>query len=206
MPAVGAALALSAALAAACFVKAFGITFLGRAWTAAAAEAREVDRFSSAAMIALAALCVLAGVLPGFVVDALSSVVQQLTAGVRVPEQGGLPWLSLIPISPERSSYNGLIVLVFITLSSVSAAAAIHRLASRAVRRAPAWDCGFPDASPMTQYTAVSFAQPIRRVFGAMVFQAAEYVEMPEPGSLATARLRVRLRDLSGKNFTRRSR
>jgi hydrogenase-4 component B len=113
-----------------------------------------------------------------------------------VPEQGGLPWLSLIPISPERSSYNGLIVLVFITLSSVSAAAAIHRLASRAVRRAPAWDCGFPDASPMTQYTAVSFAQPIRRVFGATVFQAAEYVEIPEPGSLATARLRVRLRDL----------
>jgi hypothetical protein len=135
-------------------------------------------------------------VLPGFVVDALSSVVQQLTAGARVPEQGGLPWLSLIPISPERSSYNGLIVLAFIVSSSMLAAAAVHRLASRAVRRAPAWDCGFPDASPVTQYTSVSFAQPIRRVFGTMVFQAAEYVEMPEPGSLAPARLRVRLRDL----------
>ena len=27
--------------------------------------------------------------------------------------------------------------------------------------RAPAWDCGYPDTSPATQYTAGSFAQPI---------------------------------------------
>ena len=44
IPADGALLALSAALAAACFVKAFGITFLGRARTRVAADAREVDR------------------------------------------------------------------------------------------------------------------------------------------------------------------
>ena len=36
VPAVGALLALSAALAAACFVKAFGVTFLGRPRTEAA--------------------------------------------------------------------------------------------------------------------------------------------------------------------------
>ena len=47
VPAVGALLALSAALAAACFVKAFGVTFLGRPRTAAAARARETDRFRS---------------------------------------------------------------------------------------------------------------------------------------------------------------
>ena len=35
-----------------------------------------------------------------------------------------------------------------------------------ALRRGPAWDCGFPDPSPATQYTADSFAQPFRRVFG----------------------------------------
>ena len=46
------------------------------------------------------------------------------------------------------------------------AAYVIHRWASHAMRRSAAWDCGFPDASPATQYTAGSFAQPIRRVFG----------------------------------------
>jgi hydrogenase-4 component B len=58
----------------------------------------------------------------------------------------------------------------------------IHRFASAAARRGPAWDCGFPDASPVTQYTAGSFAQPIRRVFGSVVFQARERVFMPPPG------------------------
>jgi hydrogenase-4 component B len=50
--------------------------------------------------------------------------------------------------------------------------------------------------APATQYTASSFAQPIRRVFGTIVFRATETVEMPPPGSLQPARLTVRLRDL----------
>ena len=107
-----------------------------------------------------------------------------------------MPWLSLIPISPERSSYNGILLLTFIAVSGFLAAFAIHRFASRAVRIAPAWDCGFPDVSPATQYTAGSFAQPIRRVFGTLVFRATETVEMPPPGSLEPARIKVRLRDL----------
>ncbi|MEA2967664.1 MAG: hydrogenase-4 component, partial [Alphaproteobacteria bacterium] len=46
------------------------------------------------------------------------------------------------------------------------------------------------------QYTASSFAQPIRRVFGAVVFRAREHVHMPSPGALEPARLTVDLRDL----------
>src|SRR3954453_4868797 len=76
VPAVGALLALSAALAAACFVKAFGVTFLGRARTPVATDAQETDRFSLAAMFAFAALCLLAGILPGFVIDGLAPAVQ----------------------------------------------------------------------------------------------------------------------------------
>jgi hydrogenase-4 component B len=195
VPAVGAALALSAALAAACFVKAFGITFLGRPRSPVVEAAREVDAWSGAAMILLALLCVLAGVLPGLVVDALSGVVRELTAGGGLPRQSTLPWLSLIPLAPERSSYNGLVLLIFLAVTSTVIAFAVRHLASHAVRRAPAWDCGFPDASPVTQYTAGSFAQPIRRVFGRTAFGATERVEMPEPGSLEPARLHVELRD-----------
>src|SRR5947209_467828 len=54
VPTVGVMLALSAALAAACFVKAFGVTFLGRPRTTVAAGAKEVDRWSLAAMFILA--------------------------------------------------------------------------------------------------------------------------------------------------------
>jgi hypothetical protein len=71
----------------------------------------------------------------------------------------------------------------------------IHWFASRALRRTPAWDCGFPDRSPVTQYSAGSVAQPIRRVFANFVFRAREQVDMPAPGALEAARFRVDIRD-----------
>jgi formate hydrogenlyase subunit 3/multisubunit Na+/H+ antiporter MnhD subunit len=194
IPAVGALLALSAALAAACFVKAFGITFLGRPRSEAAKRAHEADAFSLTAMFALAALCLLAGILPGFFIDALAPVARSMV-GASMPPQSGVPFLSIIPIAEGRSSYNGLLVFLFMAISGVAAAVVIHRFASNKARRGPAWDCGYPDPSTATQYSASSFAQPIRRVFGTLVFRASEQVEMPPPGDQAPARLVVRLTD-----------
>jgi len=48
----------------------------------------------------------------------------------------------------------------------------------------------------MTQYSAGSFSQPIRRVFGTVVFRARERVQMPPPGSPQPSQLHVELRDL----------
>jgi len=110
--------------------------------------------------------------------------------------QSAVPWLAIVPVSEGRSSYDGLLVFLFIALSALTAVVAIHRLASRAVRRAPAWDCGFPDPNPLIQYTGASFSQPIRRVFGTVLFRARERVEMPPPGDARPAVLRVELSDL----------
>src|SRR5450759_4496267 len=195
VPAVGVMLALSAALAAACFVKAFGVTFLGRPRTTVAANAQEVDRWSLAAMFIFAGLCLLIGIIPAPIIDTLAPVVNMLVAE-RMPVQSANPWLSIVPIAESRSSYNGLLVFVFITISTLAAIEIIHRFASRAVRRGPAWDCGFPDQSPATQYTAGGFAQPIRRVFG-LLFDVRERVEMPAPGETRPARLTIRVRDLA---------
>jgi hydrogenase-4 component B len=195
VPAIGALLALSAALAAACFVKAFGITFLGRARTQVAREAVETDARSLAAMFVLVALCLVAGVVPGYFIDALAPVTRAL-AGARLPSQEGLQWLTIVPIAESRSSYNGLLLFAFIALAAGLGAEVIHRWASNATRRSEPWDCGFPDPSPETQYTAGSFSQPIRRVFGTVVFRAREEVDVPAPGDARPAQLRVRLRDV----------
>jgi NADH:ubiquinone oxidoreductase subunit 5 (subunit L)/multisubunit Na+/H+ antiporter MnhA subunit len=197
VPAVGAALALSAALAAACFVKAFGVTFLGRPRSRAAERAAEVDRHSLAAMFALGALCVFAGVFPGLIIDALAPVVIALAHGARMPVQTTIAWLTVVPVSASRSSYNGLLVLLFIAISASLAAWVIHRVASKAIRRAAPWDCGFPDPSPLSQYSAGSFAQPIRRVFGTLAFRAREAVDMPAPGDLRPAEFHLSLQDLA---------
>src|SRR5437762_855342 len=195
VPAVGGLLALSAALAAACFVKAFGITFLGRARTSAAHEAREADKFSLTAMFVLVVLCLVAGVLPAYFIDALAPVVQGLVHA-QMPRQAAFAWFTIVPIAESRSSYNGLLLFILIAVAASLAAYVIHRWASHATRHSDAWDCGFPDANPATQYTAGSFAQPIRRVFGTMVFRAREEIQMPPPGDPRPARLHVHLHDI----------
>ncbi len=134
VPAVGALLALAAALAAACFVRAFGVTFLGRPRSAAAETAREVDRVSLAAMAVLAGLCVLIGLLPGVAIDALAPVAEAVV-GARMPAQGASAWLTVVPIAESRSSYNGLLVMLFVAGSAAVAALAIRRFGSRATRR-----------------------------------------------------------------------
>jgi hypothetical protein len=128
------------------------------------------------------------------VIDLLSPVVRTL-ARTRMPTQLAVPWLSIVPIETSRSSYNGFLIFLFIAASAWMTAAAIHRFASHSLRRSAPWDCGFPDPRPQTQYTAGSFAQPIRRVFGTVVFRSDERVTMPPPGDLAPARIEKTIRD-----------
>jgi hypothetical protein len=195
-------MAMSAALAAAVFVKAFGVTFLGQPRSGAVSRTQEVDRLSLAAMALLAALCLLAGILPGLLIDGLFQPVTTSMIGAGMPAQDG-GFLSIVPIAESRSSYNGLLVFLFIAISAALSAAAIHRFASRALRRAPAWGCGYPQLGPAVQYTSSSFAQPLRRVFGAFAFRAREKVYMPPPGDPAPARFKVELHDLAWDAFYR---
>jgi NADH:ubiquinone oxidoreductase subunit 5 (subunit L)/multisubunit Na+/H+ antiporter MnhA subunit len=194
VPATGALLALAAALAGACFVKAFGVTFLGRPRTPAVVMAVEADTASLTAMFVLAGLCFLSGVLPGLIIDAVSPVARLLVGGV-MPRQVGLAWLSIVPIAESRSSYNGLIILIFLIASATMTAAVIHRFASRATRRSAIWDCGFPLDAPQTQYASASFAMPIRRVFGTAVFSVHERVDMPGPGEMRAGSFHLRVLD-----------
>ena len=194
VPAVGALLALSAALAAACFVKAFGITFLGRPAATRRPSARtRADRFSLAAMFALAALCLLAGVLPGLFIDALGA---GGAAGRRRADAGAdraSPGSRSCPIAESRSSYNGLLVFLFIVASASLAAAAIHRFASDAVRRAPAWDCGFPDAEPGHAIYGRAVSPSRSGACSAASLSApASEVDMPAPGRHAAGALQGR--------------
>ena len=194
VPVVGAMLALSAALAAVCFVKAFGVVFLGRPRTPAAAEAREVGMLMVAPMAGFAAICTLVGIVPIALVELLRPVTAMLVpgSGSALPESS-LLWL--VPLGAERSSYSGLTILLAITLLAGVLVVVIHRFASNRARRSAPWDCGFPDPRTETQYTAGSFAQPIRRIFGSTAFAARERVDMPEPGDARAAEFEVTLRD-----------
>lgn len=119
-----------------------------------------------------------------------------------MPAQEANSWFTLVPVAEVRSSYSGFLVMVFIAISGAATAWLVHRLASQKMRRSAAWDCGFPNADPVTQYGAGSFAQPIRRVM-APVLAARETVTMPPPGDMAPARHEVRTEDLSWSRLYR---
>jgi hydrogenase-4 component B len=194
VPAVGVALALSAALCAGSFIRAYGVVFLGRPRSPACEGACETDSWSLATMSALLTLCLLAGLLPSFMIDTISPAAKVFVGG-HMPAQGDIPWLSIVPIAESRSSYNGLLVFIFIAFSSYSAARVIHRYGSHALRRSPPWDCGYIDPSPATQYTGSSFAQPIRRTLGSIAFAARDHLDMPAPGDTRPARFGVEISD-----------
>ncbi len=193
--AAGGLLALAAALAAACFVRFYGIIFLGRARSEEARTATEVDRWSLGAMAALAGLCVLAGILPGLLIDLIAPAVELVT-GADLPRQSTNAWLTVIPVAEVKSSYSGFLVIVFVATTAGMTAWLVHRLASKRIRRGPAWDCGFPLAATDTQYGSGSFTQPFRRVM-APVLAARETVIMPPPGDSSPARHEARTEDLA---------
>ena len=195
MPVVGVMLALSAALAAACFVRAFGIAFLGRPRSSQAAEAKEADLPSYGAMLLLALLVGLIGALPAGALALIDPVARMVTGAPVAPAEG-ISWLWLEPLTERGASYSGLIVLLVLVVLGTILVYVMRRFAVATLRRSAIWDCGFPDLRPATQYTASSFSQPIRRVFGTMVFRAREYVDMPEPGELRPASYTVVIRDL----------
>ena len=205
VPAVGALLALSAALAAACFVKAFGVSFLGRAAHAAPPrDAHETDSNSLAAMFFLAALCLVAGILPGIFIDALAPVTQgagrRAACRIRPASNGS----SIVPIAESRSSYNGLLVFIFVTLSGSIAAFAIHRLASDKLRRGAGLGLRLSRSEPGDAIHRLELrpADPPR--FRHDRVPRARDRRDAAAGSTAPARLTVELHDLIWDMLTRR--
>jgi hydrogenase-4 component B len=182
VPVAAATLALTGALAAACFVKVYGVAFLGRARSRHVRRARPVPFGMRAGQGMLAALCVLLGVLPMSVVALLNAVPVQIL-GEGLPRISAHGWLWLTPVAPETASYSAPLVVLMLAVMAGLVIALWRRGAVRRVRRCDPWDCGFASPTPRMQYTASAFAQPIRRVYGSL-FHIDEGVAAQPDGTL----------------------
>jgi hydrogenase-4 component B len=164
VPVAAAALVLAVALSAYVMVKFYGVIFLGRPREPHLAYAHDAGRCERAALAYLAAGCVLLGLFPTWTIAAIDHVNGMLLA-TTVSRAGESSWLLLAPIATDRSSYSPLIVLVVIVAAVLITIQVVHRLWHGRVRRAAAWDCGFPLQTARMQDTAEGFGQPIRQVF-----------------------------------------
>jgi NADH:ubiquinone oxidoreductase subunit 5 (subunit L)/multisubunit Na+/H+ antiporter MnhA subunit len=181
IPISAAVLALTGALAAACFVKVYGVAFLGQARSRHVRRARQAPLSMRIGQGLLAFLCLLLGVLPTVFIGLLNEVPRQLL-GQGLPQATAHGWLWLTPISPQTASYGAPMVAIALFVALGLGLWLLGR-GVRRVRRCDAWDCGFAPPTPAMQYTAAAFTQPIRRVFG-LLFHIDEGVDRQDDGRL----------------------
>jgi hydrogenase-4 component B len=164
-PVAGALLALTSALAAACFVKAFGVTFLALPRGEGAARARESPWLMLAPQAFLAAMCVALGLVPGFVLEALRGVAGSLP-GVRPAPEMVRGMFAIAP-GPGRFDHLAPPLVALAVVLAAGLAGALSLRARYAVRRAPTWGCG-GELTARTEYTAAAFSKPLMLIFSAI--------------------------------------
>ena len=206
IPIAAASLALTGALAAACFVKVYGIAFLGLPRSRRVRHAHEASFGMVLGQGLLAVLCLVFGVFPAATVDAMSHITQSLTGQV-LDTATSHGWLWLTPGSAEAASYSAPLVLLGLLLALLASVVVYFLLrptGSARISRRDAWDCGFGGLNSRMQYTATAFAMPIRRVF-APVWRLREEIERePKPDlELEPARIQYQLHadDITWKWF-----
>jgi hydrogenase-4 component B len=143
-----AAFALMSALAAACFVKAFGVVFLALPRSEAAGKAKEAPFSMLIGPALLATACVVLGIFSRQIIDHV------------VP---GLPLIDMLPL--------GVLLLIILALSAL-----ILRLMRAPVRVSPTWGCGIPVQTGRMEYTASGFSEPIVTVFSS-IFQTKKVLK-----------------------------
>ena len=165
IPLAAAALALAGALTAMCFVKVFGVAFLGMPRSDEAIRAREAGEWEQLGMGWLAAVCVVLGLAPVWMIGVMDPVALSLLDYSPAYIGMAQDWLWLTPVAPERASYSPVIFLAVIAAVVLAAFGLVRLLYHGRLRRTPAWDCGFPGLNARMQDTAEGFAQPIRQIF-----------------------------------------
>lgn len=158
-------LALTSALAAACFIKAFGITFLAMPRSERAAHAQEAGWPIRFGMGILAILCVIFGIYPFPVINLLNGVASELLRNQLIPNLANTNTFFITPFQNEFSSFSPIWTGVLV-LGIILIACALERILGGKIKKRiyNTWDCG-SRLNPRMQYTAAAFSKPIEMIF-----------------------------------------
>lgn len=178
-----AALAMSGALAAACFVKLFGISFLGKPRSEHSLNASEVPASMNFGMGILAALCLTIGLFPMLFLKMIDRIVFSI-AGTAVTEelQGGF-LIAWYPVKVSGNAIAPVEILAAAVIIMLTAAVVIRLVGGKAEeRKYGTWDCGFYELTPRMQYSATGFTKPLRIVLR-ILYRPGRSLEVEEGDS-----------------------
>ena len=164
VPIVAAVLALSGALTGMCFVKVYGIAFLGQHRHALEQAPRDASHWERAGMLWLAVACGALGLFPVFMIGALNRVSVALL-GSGLSDHAMASWLWLAPTSSAQASYSPVVFLLVIAAVFGLTFVVVRQFYHGRLRRADPWDCGYPEQTSRMQDSADAFGQPVRQIF-----------------------------------------
>ncbi|MDH2907949.1 MAG: hydrogenase 4 subunit B [Candidatus Nitrosotalea sp.] len=154
--------ALTIGVAAATFVKLFGISFLSRPRSETIAKIKEVPRSMIAGMSILAAACVLLGVLPFLGISVI-------TSAFHISSQPINPFDTIILQNNFGKSFANLsmpVVIIMLLSIAIAIFGFIKVIGGKTKKTTfSTWDCGFGNLNERMEYTGTSLSQPIRVVF-----------------------------------------
>lgn len=158
-------LALTGGLAAACFVKAFGLIFLALPRSNYAKDVREVPLSMKAGMFFLSLLTIVFGLAAVRIMKILARVASSAT-GFDISNMSFS--FNNFTLSPQanKNIYLSTPLLALGLIVMGGAGFAIYRLFNRAkVRIYKTWDCGYYKLNSRNEYTATAFSKPFRIAF-----------------------------------------
>ena len=179
-PLLAALLGLAGALAATCFVKAFGISFLGKPRSEHAIHAHEASGSMKAGMGILAASCFGLALAAPWIMPILGKAANTLS-------DADIPMTALTQkvflMSPSGASQFSPLLIAMILSVFLLGTVILLRLTfgKQHVRIGPSWDCGMPGLEPRMQYTATGYSKPLRRIFS-FLYQPTRRVELEDEG------------------------
>lgn len=164
-------LAITGALAVTCFVKAYGVTFLGAPRSEAAANAKEVPASMRIGMIILAVVCVCLGIGAPWIAPIMQNIAAATTGQAAIAVASGLDIAN-----PAIGSVVSTPMLAILLIACVLVPVAARSLLSKggvASNRDP-WACGYA-LDPEMPVVATTFAAEVK-MFLKPIYAAREAV------------------------------
>lgn len=165
---------LTGALTATCFVKAFGIVFLAKPRSPQAAQASEAPCIMTFSLGFLAAVSLLLGLYPGFLLGLIGQVLSGVP-GAQPVLHVGLPGYDGFAAQVNGNLLSPVLLLSLLAAGLLGAGLLFRMSGKSRIISGETWTCGIVPAARM-QYTGTGFAKPLRTAFRFVLRPQREFV------------------------------
>ncbi|MFA5858074.1 MAG: proton-conducting transporter membrane subunit [Elusimicrobiota bacterium] len=173
-----AVLALTSGLAAACFVKAFGITFLAMPRSDAARNAKDPSPVMTSVTIIMSFLTILFGLASVPVIRWLSGVSSNIT-GINI--NGTTFALNNFTICTDATSRvymsSTILALTLVVAIGIIAVIVFRKTMNNKIVETRTWGCGYYNLDARTEYTATAFSTPFKIAFSFLLLPHSKTVK-----------------------------